>query len=984
MTSDRGPASSQPAEASPAVVRWLVVIYFCSGACSLMDEVVWVRLLKLTLGNTIYASSIVVSTFMGGLALGALVMGRYADRIRRRLRLYAVLELAVTVSALALPWALDLAEAAYGRVFVRWEDAPAVLLAVQVVVSAALLLVPTMLMGSTLPLLGRYVTALAERTGRRVGRLYALNMLGATFGCFLAGFVLIRTFGVMGTLYTAAGLNLLVAAGGWALSRRHDAAGAVAPAVAPARRATARPAPAAPPGEPAAAGRLGAGVLALGFFASGMVSIGYELIWMRTAAFLLGGFTYVFAGVLTVYLLGNVVGAWAGSRLSARLRYPGVAFGVSLTVLGVLGLVYLPWFNVWFARGEAAVVGLLEGSVAAPSIRKASLPLVHSVALFLVPALVMGLGFPLALQAWSRFRRRVGLATGTVYGANTIGAVLGGLMTGFLLVPRLGVQWALAGLALVAVWLGWGLVTALAPRGRRVLRAAWLALAVACTAGAVLAPGDLFRRNVADEGRQVVAVREGPTTTVAVTRKPDGHLLMAIDNVAMAGDDLHRSAQKTLGHLPVLLHRDPETVLLVGYGTGETAWCVAQHGPARIDCVEVAREVVEAAHAHFGHINLGEDLQRHVRMHYMDARNYLNLTEKRYDVIINDSDVHATAASAPLYAREHFANALAHLEPGGRFITKLHLQGHPKSNFDSILATFTDVFPHATVWFPATRPFILLYLVGSREAQQFSPKALDAALAAEPVRRSLAYMHVRTSEGLLSWYVGNARDVAAYLDGAPVTTDDRPFLAYNLDPHRLVLHRDFRRIMAGLRRGSLSRHLDWTGVAPAEREAWTRNFRDHHAATTHLLTAHGSPAFLTRLEHAYLGLVRVPDHAALRGIRRRAVAAVRRALDEGRVPPERVLADMQRLRQAHPEMTSALLVAAWALQARGDRPGAVEVARAAAREAPRWAATHAAIGVFLLKAGDLGPADAAFRRALSVDPDHAEARRGLAEVARRR
>ena len=107
MTNDEGLTSSQPAEASPAAVRWLIVIYFCSGACSLMDEVVWVRLLKLALGNTIYASSIVVSTFMGGLALGALVMGRYADRIRRRLRLYAVLELAVTVSALALPWALD-------------------------------------------------------------------------------------------------------------------------------------------------------------------------------------------------------------------------------------------------------------------------------------------------------------------------------------------------------------------------------------------------------------------------------------------------------------------------------------------------------------------------------------------------------------------------------------------------------------------------------------------------------------------------------------------------------------------------------------------------------------------------------------------------------------------------------------------------------------------------------------------------------------
>ena len=196
-----------------------MLIYFASGACSLIDQVVWLRLMKLTLGNTVFASSIVVSVFLGGLALGSLIMSRYCDRIRRHLELYALLEILVTVSALALPWALRLADNIYVVFFRSVQPQHAQLLIVQVIISSALLLVPTILMGSTLPLLGRFVTAVEKETGHLVGRLYALNTLGAATGCFLAGFMLIRALGVMGTLYVAAGLNLLVAFGGWFLSR---------------------------------------------------------------------------------------------------------------------------------------------------------------------------------------------------------------------------------------------------------------------------------------------------------------------------------------------------------------------------------------------------------------------------------------------------------------------------------------------------------------------------------------------------------------------------------------------------------------------------------------------------------------------------------------------------------------------------------------------------------------------------------------------
>jgi len=202
-----------------AGIGWIMLIYFTSGACSLIDEVIWVRLLKLTLGNTVYASSIVVSMFMGGLALGAFIMSRYSDRIKERLRLYALLELLITISALSLPFALKAADNIYVWYFRTYHPSNTQLLVLQVIISAAILLVPSMLMGSTLPLLGRFVTAFEKEAGHLVGRLYALNTLGAATGCFLAGFILIRAVGVMGSLYIAATLNILVAFGGWWLSR---------------------------------------------------------------------------------------------------------------------------------------------------------------------------------------------------------------------------------------------------------------------------------------------------------------------------------------------------------------------------------------------------------------------------------------------------------------------------------------------------------------------------------------------------------------------------------------------------------------------------------------------------------------------------------------------------------------------------------------------------------------------------------------------
>ncbi len=948
----------------------IMAIYFCSGACSLIDEVVWARLLKLTLGNTVYASSIVVSVFMAGLALGALIMGRFADRVRHRLRLYAMLELCATVAAVLMPAALRMADSLYRWYFITANPSPGTLLGLQVAISTLLLLAPTMLMGSTLPLLGRFVTDMEDRVGHMVGRLYAINMLGAALGCFLAGFVLIQLVGVMGALYAAAGLNVFVAAGGWWLSRSHDTP---AKAVEPAPAALAALTPARTPKR--------AYVLMAAFFASGLISIGLELIWMRSIVVPLGGFTYVFSAVLTVYLLGNVIGAGIGSRLARRLRNPAVAFGVSLGLLAITAIFYIPWFRWWFVLLQKApgVRDAFAGAVAQESLRKGLLPIIHSLALFMLPSIAMGVGFPLALQAWAHVRHSVGRTTGVVYGVNTLGAVVGGLVTGFVLIPMLGVQRSTLVLGLAGLWLGGLMIRVFYTGPAGLLRTGAPAAVVLASLAAVYVPADLFRRTLADTyGGEILEVREGASATVAVVRHPDGALGMAIDNIEMAGDGIHRSAQQTLGHLPVLLHGNAKQVLSFGFGCGETTRCLAQHGLEQLDCVEIAPEVTQMALKYFRHINLGDALASRVRMIHMDGKNYLHLTDRRYDVIINDSNVHSTADSAPLFTREHFRTALEHLNSGGLFITKIHLRGYPQSHLHSILGTFMEVFPHVTVWFPVHRPFVFCYLVGSREPQLFSPARIDAELAKHDVRTCIEYLHLASSQEVLSWYIGDKNDFARYIGDYVVNSDRRPFIEFNLDADRMEMPDYFPQMIETVRRGSVRGHIEWAGLSAEQRKSWEQQFAVEEYVASLVLKAHGEAEWTNKLVYAHLGLRQIADHRALLDMQADCITAVQRAIAAGAVAGDAVLGHVDGLLAKFPDMGAAWLIRSLILRGRNDLSGAAQAGAKAVELMPFSPDARVNMGVMLAYVGKLEQSVEYLSKALGLDAEHPQAHYALA------
>ena len=964
--------SNAPAISRKTGINLLMLIYFASGVCSLIDEVVWMRLLKLTLGNTVYASSIVVSTFMGGLALGAFIMGRYSDRNTRRLRLYALLETIITISVLSLPLGLRIADKFYVWFYRTYDPTNRELLIVQVIISGLILIAPSMLMGSTLPLLGRFVTSLEKETGRLVGRLYALNTLGAAVGCFLAGFVLIRAIGVMNTLYAAAILNLVVALGGWLLSgfsgfeveqqdkeTRVVRMETVATNLADSRMV----------------------VLVFAFFLSGAISIGYELLWMRSVVHLFSGYTYVFSSVLTVYLLGNVIGAGIGSGLAKKLKCPAAGFAVTLSLLGLCGIFYLPFLIVWTSKvmpgidREVELTGRLI-----PFSAYMIKPLVYSIFLFLIPAIIMGTGFPIALQAWANRVHKVGWSTGTAYGTNTIGAVMGGIITGFILIPLVGTQLSISILGLAGIWVAGFMWLLFAHNSKTIGRFGFLATAGILTVVVLKMPPDLFNAVVKSNPMlsnqlELLAVEEGVSTTVSLHRDPqEDTLYLCTSGQRVAGDTYFwRSDQKMLGHFGVLLNSKAKKVLSVGFGSGESTACMSLHGLERAACVEIAPEMVNLSLRFFKHINLGDKLNDEIDMIYMDAKNYIHLTDDKYDAIVNDS-IHPKhfAENSSLYAKEYFEDAKKRLEKNGLFISWIPTHNvEPISVLDSIIGTMMEVFPHVTVWYMTPDPAQYFLVIGSKQWQYFSPMHMDAELSNDNVGNSLSEININNSKDVMSCYLGDENDLRRFIKSFSINSDFRPFIEFTT-ANRPAGDSVFGSFISCVRHNSVYQHIDWKGFSEEEKKKWLLDYQRIHNASSYLLTSNNTRNFLDKLNCCTEGLIVSPGNPALLDLRKRTERdmyySYSKFLQSGR--KETALLQIENILKIHPKSAVSWMIKSNCMQAMEMMQKGLEAAVMAVRLAPDNADTHFLLGSLMFNAGQLEDAIAEYREALQLSEGH--------------
>ena len=772
-------------------------MFALSGAAGLIYQVVWLRMLALTFGVTAYAVSTVLCVFFAGLGLGSLLSGRIAGRLRAPLRVYALIELVVAVLGISTPLLFGLGRELYVALLDGHSGAPLALRTLlRLLLAFLILIVPSTLMGATLPIVVQAVTRRSRSFAGRLSVLYAVNTLGAAAGCFTAGFILIGRFGLQTTLLVAACSNVLAAVFALLIERSllTEHAGDVhSPVRSRGLAAAGNHSP--PPSSPVQqVPRTALRVTTVAICVSGGVSLASEVVWTRLLASFFDATVYGFTAMLTVVLLAIVAGSWLLGLVLER-RWPWVyVFAAVEAGAGLLGFLTLPLLTHLIPIGET--VGLYHDP---GPLGELSMRFMVFAALLVVfpPMLLLGGTFPLAARIagdGGGVARRIG----GIYALNVFGGIAGSLLGGFVLLPQLGARSSLLLLGTVNLCLAVALVWSVLPN--RKVAAGLGAAAIAAAAAAVVAAPDPLRGIFSDRylGQQVVWSDEGLENTVVVADSlATGERKMYINGQPQATTvDFIANYHRLIGHLPMVLHPQPRRALVIGLGGGATAGAVAVHSDVQVDLVELSDAVMGGARLFTGINENVLDLPNvHARVD--DGRNFLLLSPGGYDVLTADIIRPEHAGASNLYSREYFALARDALAPDGLMLQ--WLEQLDERHYRLLLRSFVDVFPYVEMWENGS------LLIGSRSPLLLDRATLARRLADPGARDSLARIGLNTPEDVLAKYTGDREEALRYLgDSTDAVTDNHPRVEFhrNLPGERRPpvldgFSRDARKVLRG-------------------------------------------------------------------------------------------------------------------------------------------------------------------------------------------
>jgi len=760
---------------------WPVWFAFAlSGAAALLYEVVWTRLLALDTGHGLAAASTVLAAFMGGLAVGSAAGGRLGQQMARTaaLRAYALLEAGIGLCALAVPVLLAGARPVLGALY---DDGHGGLAygTVRMIASLALLGLPAAAMGATFPLASRWAGHTPDTMARDAARLYTANTLGATIGAVAAGFLLLPALGLFGTTAVGVALNLLAALTAWLVAKGSTSElEGMAPA--PLRKGSRTPGPSESPVTGTGSLVTAAAVLGL----TGWASLTLQVVWTRLLASMLGPTTYAFSAVVALFVAGIALGSAATTRLVIT---PVRARSVLGIVIGLSALATL---------GSAAAVdwAILRVAtiVATPDITFAQVvwqQWLLTATLLLPLAVMFGAAFPLALALAPRHRDSMVEDIGWVYAINTIGAIAGSLLAGFVLIPAIGLFNSVRLIALVLALTAAAL--ALTHRTRAASRWAAAVVSVIGLAGALGLPSwdtsllssGAYKYAPVVQGPDVRTAltagrltyyREGASGTVSV-RSLTGTRSMAIDGKVDASSAADMLTQRLLAHVPLLLHPNPKAVAVLGLGSGVTLGSALTHGIDRAVVLEISPEVVDASRQFDPENHRALDNPR-TRLIVGDGRTHLALSREQYDVIVSEPSNPWMAGIASLFTREFFATARGRLTPGGVFCQWAHTYDMSDSDLRSIVATFLSEFPEGTAWLVGDGDVLL---IGSTTPLVPQLDQIAARWQRPGVADDLASVGVRSPLGVLSLFVAERTALSAWTAGAPLQTDQRARLEFS-------------------------------------------------------------------------------------------------------------------------------------------------------------------------------------------------------------
>ena len=753
-------------------IVWLIFIF--SGASGLIYQVIWMRQLTLIFGSTVFATSTVLTAFMAGLALGSYYFGRKIDEstltgeATSPLRMYALLEAGIGAFCLVWPLILTALSAIYVLIHRNVTSEFYTLSLIRFLLTFGVILIPSTLMGGTLPVLTRFFVKRLEQLGTNIGILYALNTFGAVVGTVAAGFFLIEALGIRWTLGIGIAINFAVAAIALALAQKVSGTEADEPPE-ETQHAESEDVPYLPERQLV--------LWAIGI--SGFCALAYEVLWTRIMVFFLGSTTYAFATMLAAFLFGIALGSMVFSRWVDRIKQPIAVFGIVQLGIGLFALILMPAFEELYGMSQAfqSTFGVSRFWA-----------FFSCFLVMCLPTFLMGASFPLVTKIYTGNARQLGRSIGNVYAVNTVGSILGAFCAGFILIPLLGIRPSIVLTVVLNTGIGCFLVLKDRAReteaGRSLLQGVGVGIPVLSAGLAVIllltVNQPLFLKSTIFKtqrpGDTLIDYNEEVDATVTTLKDDEGVYRLYVDtNQAADASRWDSPSHRVIAHLPLLLHPRPKQALVVGFGMGLTSHSITQHG-VRVDAIELSSGVISAAQKHFTHINgnVFENPLFNYRLN--DGRNHILMTKTKYDMI-STGIIHplVSAGSSNIYTADFYRLCRRILSEDGIMCQWVPLHRLPEAHYKMIVRTFIEVFPQTTLWYKYTPDFVIL--IGTPEPLRIDYKNFMARARIASIREGLAADDL-DGPSLLDSFMMGPETVRKYAGVGPIHTDNRPRLEF--------------------------------------------------------------------------------------------------------------------------------------------------------------------------------------------------------------
>ncbi len=781
--------------------RYIILVsFFATGVTGLAYELVWTRMLLLAFGSTQFAVTTVLTSFMAGLALGSLIFGRIIDRYKRPLFAYGLVEIGVGIYSLATPFIFYLIKNFYLQYMAASDIHYSSFSLIQFILASAGIIVPTTLMGGTLPMLARYFTESKEEIGFRTGMLYSVNTIGAVLGCATVGLFSLYTIGVNGTVYIAGIADMVIGVLVITFFSKEAAGGGKQEIIG--KRQENPPIPPLKKGDEGgfkeARGENRGNMIILSAFAiSGFVSLAYEVLWFRIFSLIIGSSIYAFTIMLATFLLGIGIGSislapFIDKRKNLILWFAVFEFIIGLSVLITVPLykdlpfIFLKMFKSF--SGQFWLFLLMQSLLCS--------------AIMIIPTLCMGAIFPVVSKIYTKGLDSVGKGIGNIYFLNTSGAIAGSFVGGFVFVPLLGIQKSIVFLTGINILIALILlaIASLKAQTKAVLAAAvilpFLILApnipkwdrMIMTMGPYANPIDTQTAEALEQGNKrdkLLFYKEGINSIITVREEANGKTISYQSNgkyEASAVDLKPGKAWSLLGHIPMLLSKKSDSALLIGLGSGMTLGAMEQYPLKEIDVAELEPTVVEAA-GYFSESNNNALSDPRVKLHITDGRNFLFTVKKKYDVIVSAvSDPWITGVSN-LFTKEYFDEINSKLTDDG--IAALWFQNYRISANDLKIGlnTFASTFPYVSLWFHYTGTSDLI-VIGSKHPHGLDMESLSKRMQTEKAQKDLARIEITSPFDMLTMFLIGNDAIRDYIGKTDINTDGHPILEFTL-PHYL-------------------------------------------------------------------------------------------------------------------------------------------------------------------------------------------------------